>query len=224
MHIHIISIFPEMFASPFAAGIIARAIRQEVLQVTIHDLRQWANDPYKSVDDHPYGGGAGMLMKIEPIYRALQKIKSEIPKDETVKVAVTSAKGKLFKQQTAQELLKLDNLIILCGRYEGIDERVITHLCDFEISIGQFVLSGGEIAAMVITDSISRLLPGVLGNEESLASESHNVEGLLEYPHYTHPASFVTDSGETWDVPEILLSGHHENINNWRVANQSKLS
>jgi tRNA (guanine37-N1)-methyltransferase len=223
MQIHILTIFPKMFTTPFAEGIIARAIRQEALTVQIHDLRQWANDPYKSVDDHPYGGGAGMLMKIEPIYRALNKIKADISKNESVKVAVTSAKGKLFKQQTAQEFLKLDNLILICGRYEGIDQRVIDHLCDFEISIGQFVLSGGELAAMIVTDTIARLLPGVLGNEESLSSESHNEEGVLEYPHYTHPAEFITDEGETWGIPEVLLSGHHENINKWRQENKKQL-
>ncbi len=221
MQIHILTIFPEMFTTPFAAGIIARAVRQEVLKIQIHDLRQWADDPYKSVDDRPYGGGAGMVMKLEPIYLALKKIRQGLTGN--IKVAVTSAKGQLFKQQLAQEFLKIDNLIIICGRYEGIDQRVIEHLCDFEFSIGQFVLSGGELAAMVVTDTLARLLPGVLGNEESLESESHNEEGVLEYPHYTHPASFVSDSGEIWNVPEVLLSGHHKNIEQWRSENQGKI-
>lgn len=215
MQIHIITIFPNMFTSPFAESIIARAIKQEKLTIVIHNLRDWTTDNYQSVDDHPYGGGAGMVMKIEPIYKAIRDIKKELTGN--TKVIVTSAKGKTYSQQLAVEFSQVDNLILICGHYEGIDERVIQHFCDYEISIGNYVLSGGETAAMVVVDSIARLLPGVVGNQESLETESHNHPGVLEYPHYTKPSCFATEEGEELKVPEVLLSGDPKKIAMWET-------
>lgn len=217
MQIHIITIFPEMFNSPFAESIIARAVKTETLKIVIHNLRDWTTDNYQSVDDHPYGGGAGMVMKIEPLYKALKDIQAGL--SGNTKVLVTSAKGTTYKQQMAVELSKIDNLIIICGHYEGIDERVIQNFCDYEVSIGNYVLSGGETATMVIVDSIARLLPGVLGNAGSLLTESHNQEGILEYPQYTKPAKFITAAGEELVVPEVLLCGDPKKIAVWQAEN-----
>lgn len=217
MQIHIITIFPNMFTSPFAESIIARAVMQGKLTIVTHNLRDWTTDNYQSVDDHPYGGGAGMVMKVEPLYKAIRDIKAKL--SGSTKVVVTSAKGTTYKQQLAAEFAQIDNLIIICGHYEGIDERVIQHLCDYEISIGNYVLSGGETATMVIVDSIARLLPGVVGNKESLETESHNHPGVLEYPQYTKPSIFVTDEGEELKVPEVLLSGDPKKIAMWETEN-----
>ena len=209
-----------MFSSPFAESIVARAAAKGSITLKIHDLRNWSDDNYQSVDDHPYGGGAGMVMKIGPIYKAIKEIRSSFTPNSATRVLVMSAKGEKYTEQTASELSKIDNLIILCGHYEGIDERVITDLADAEISIGDYVLSGGELPAMVIVDSIARLLPGVLGNAESLASESHNEAGVLEYPQYTKPAVFITDEGKELKVPDVLLSGDHKKIADWRLSKQ----
>lgn len=206
-----------MFVSPFAESIIARAVKQEKLLIKIHNLRDWTTDNYQSVDDHPYGGGAGMVMKIEPLYKAIRDIKKDLTGN--TKVVVTSAKGETYSQQRAVEFSTIDNIILICGHYEGIDERIIQHFCDYEISIGNYVLSGGETAAMVIVDSIARLLPGVIGNKESLETESHNNKGILEYPHYTKPSTFITDEGEELKVPDVLLSGDPKKIAIWETEN-----
>jgi tRNA (guanine37-N1)-methyltransferase len=220
MQIHILTIFPEIFDSFFAESIIQKAVRKEKLKLVIHDLRNWSDDNYRSVDDHPYGGGAGMVMKIEPIYKALKEIKAGL--SGNIKTIVTSAKGKTLLQKKSVEFSKLENLIIICGHYEGIDERVIQNFADEEISIGNYVLSGGEAAAIVIVDTIARLLPDVIGNSESLSEESFNEEGTLEYPHYTKPSIFITDEGQELKVPEVLLSGNHKEINLWRAQNSKK--
>lgn len=220
MQVHIITIFPKMFESPFAESIIARAIRNEALIIKVHNLRDWSNDNYQSVDDHPYGGGAGMVMKIEPLYKALKAIKADLMGN--TKVLVTSAKGQTYNQQTAIELSQIDNLIIICGHYEGIDERFIENFCDYEISVGNYVLSGGETATMIIVDTIARLLPGVLGNADSLNTESHNQPGVLEYPHYTKPSTFITDEGQELKVPEVLLCGDPKKIALWQAETSKK--
>jgi tRNA (guanine37-N1)-methyltransferase len=217
MQIHIVTIFPEMFQSVFQQSIIAKAVKKEKLKILIYNLRDWTKDNYQSVDDHPYGGGAGMVMKIEPLYLALKDIRRNL--EGTTKVVITSAKGQTYKQSKAVEYSKLDNLVIVCGHYEGIDERVILHLADEEISVGNYVLSGGEAAAIIITDTIARLLPEVLGNADSLNEESFNDDVSLEYPHFTHPSTFTMDDGKELKVPEVLLNGNHKEIEKWRQEN-----
>jgi len=225
----IITIFPEIFDSYFSESIIKRAQGAGFVDINIINLRDYTTDSHKTVDDTPYGGGAGMVMKVEPIYRAVGSIisnflrrggsisnefsnsNSKISKPDNVCIILFSAKGKRYTQQDAVRLSKYENIIMICGRYEGVDERVIEHIADEEISIGDFVLTGGEIPAMVVVDSITRLIPGVLGNSESIVAESHSEEQYLEYPQYTKPEYF---SG--WKVPEVLLSGNHKKISVWR--------
>lgn len=223
MKIDILTIFPNMFKGVFDESIVKRADIKGVSKVEIHDLRKWTNDNHKTVDDRPYGGGAGMVMMVEPIDLALQDLKSKI-KGQKSKVVLTSAKGKIYNHAKAKELSDLDHLIIICGHYEGVDQRVADHLVDEEISIGEYVLSGGEIPAMVITDSIVRLIPGSLGNPDSLLEESYSLPTTnnqqlttnLEYPHYTRPEIY-----KGWKVPKVLLSGNHKEIEQWR-KNKSK--
>jgi len=210
---HVVTIFPEFFAGPFAHGVIARAKSAGLLDILIYDLRHWTYDRHRSVDDRPFGGGEGMLLKPAPLFEAVEEILPE--RDARRKVVVLSAQGRRFDQPTARSWSKLDDLLLICGRYEGVDERVVEHLADEEVSIGDFVLSGGEPAASVIVDSIARLLPGVLGNQESSRNESfaEENEGLLDCPQYTRPAEF-----RGWKVPEVLLGGNHEEIRRWRRA------
>ena len=208
MKFHVLTIFPEFFDGPFRHGVVAKASEAGVVSIQMHDLRQWTFDRHRSVDDRPFGGGEGMLLKAEPVFLATEAIFPE--KSDTRKVVLLSAQGKLFTQQTARRLSQMSELLLICGRYEGIDERVASHLVDEEISIGDFVLSGGELAAALVIDAVARLLPGVLGNEASRANESFS-ESLLDYPHYTRPADF-----RGWKIPEVLQSGNHEAIRQWR--------
>ena len=214
MKFDIITIFPEIFNSYFNESILKRAQKENLIEIKIHNLRDWTTDKHKTVDDTPYGGGAGMVMKVEPIYEAVKSIKSIKSK---VRVVLFSAKGKRYSQSDAKRLSEYDNLILICGRYEGVDERVAENIADEEISIGDYVLTGGEIPAMVVVDSVARLLPGVLGNAESIEEESHNQEGQLEYPQYTKPEDF-----QGWKVPEVLLSGNHGEIEKWRKEKQNQ--
>lgn len=218
MQVHIITIFPQMLTAAFADSILKRAQDAGHVNITIHNLRDWTTDSRKTVDDTPYGGGAGMVIMFEPFYKAINEIKKNLI--GTTRVILTSAKGETFSQPKAQEYSKLDNLIILAGHYEGVDERINEFLVDEEVSIGNYVLTGGEIPAMVITDSVVRLIPGVLGNKDSLESESHNTKNLLEYPQYTKPEHFKTNEGKTLSVPPVLLSGNHKKIAQWRIDNQ----
>lgn len=210
MQIDILTIFPNMFTSPFGESIVSRAKESEIVEIKIHDLRDWATDKHRSVDDRPYGGGAGMVMRVDVIDAALTDIVSQ-DKQIVSKIALLSAKGKSHTQQVAQAYAKLDQLILIAGHYEGVDERVVKHLVDEEIRIGDYVLTGGELPAMVIVDSVVRLLPGVLGNDASSQEESHSQPGYLEYPQYTRPEDY-----KGWRVPEVLLSGHHAQIDKWR--------
>jgi len=207
MRIDILTLFPEMFQSPFSTSILKRAIDRGLVSVNLHNIRDYTYDKHHTVDDYPYGGGAGMVLKPEPIFEAVESVK---PEAGEVPIILLSPQGRPFSQQVAQELSKYSRLILICGRYEGGDERVHSHLVTDEISIGDYVLSGGELAAMVVVEAVVRLLPGVLGSEASPLDDSH-VAGLLEYPQYTRPAVF-----RDWSVPEVLLSGNHAQIAKWR--------
>ena len=225
MEFNIISIFPNIFDSYINESIIKRAQKEKHIKIKTHNLRDWTKDKHKTVDDTPYGGGAGMVMKIEPLYQALCTIKSQItnPKNQKpkTKTILLSAKGKTWNQQMARDYARLDNVTMICGRYEGVDERVMAYI-DEEISIGDYVMTGGELGAMVIIDSITRLLPGVLGNDQSAIDESHSTTGLLEYPQYTRPEIFIDKENQEQKVPEILLSGNHAEIDKWRKKQKKK--
>ena len=207
MHIDILTLFAQIFQGMFSLGIFKRAIDQGLVSVGIHNIRDYTHDKHHSVDDYPYGGGAGMVLKPEPIFEAVESIKGE---SSTVPIILLTPQGRLFSQQIAQELSRYNHLILICGHYEGVDERVREHLVTDEISIGDYVLSGGELAAMVVVDAVVRLLPGVLGSEASPLDDSHTT-GLLEYPHYTRPVAY-----RGWSVPDVLLSGNHAQIAKWR--------
>ena len=213
MHVDIITIFPSMFDSVLSSSILKRAIEKGKLEVKVHNLRDYAEDKHNTTDDAPYGGGAGMVMKVEPIAKCLKDVEK---KKKGFKILLTPA-GKKFDQALAKKLAKKKNLIFVCGHYEGFDERVRDYI-DEEISIGDYVLTGGEIPAMLIVDAVMRLLPGVLGNDESAKNESF-MEGLLDYPHYTRPADYKGKK-----VPEVLLSGNHEKIAKWRSEEAFKLT
>jgi tRNA (guanine37-N1)-methyltransferase len=215
----IITIFPNIFESYFNESILKRAQKKGIIKISIHDLRKWTDDKRRTVDDTPYGGGAGMVLKTEPIYNCVNAIKKQETKTkkQTSRTILFSAKGKKYTQKDAKRLSKYDQLIFICGRYEGVDERVARYIADEEISIGDYVLTGGEIPVMSLVDSITRILPGVLGNDKSYKYESHNKKGYLEHPQYTKPSSF-----NGWKVPKVLLSGNHAEIENWRKKN-SKL-
>lgn len=226
MTIDILTLFPKMFTGPFAESIVKRAQDKGLVKVNLHDLRIYAIDKRGTVDDRPYGGGVGMILRIEPIWTALQNIvtnfSGRIKMDSSkVKIVLTDPRGKKFTQAKAREYAKLDQLVLLAGHYEGVDERVREHLVDESISIGNYILTGGEIPAMVIADAVTRLIPGVLEKPEAIAIESFSATDPelptpnLEYPQYTRPEEF-----NGWKVPTILLSGNHTEINKWRRAKQ----
>jgi tRNA (guanine37-N1)-methyltransferase len=204
LRIDVVTLFPEMFA-PLSHSILGRAIEQGLVTVNYVNPRDFTSDRHRTVDDYPYGGGPGMVMKAEPIFLAVESVAQ--PKSTVI---LLSPVGRVFKQSIASELAARDHLVLICGHYEGVDERVREHLATDEISIGDYVLTGGELAAMVIVDAVARLLPGVLGHAESAGDESHS-HGLLEYPQYTRPPEF-----RGWPVPDRLLSGHHAEIATWR--------
>lgn len=213
MIFHVLTIFPEFFEGPFAHGVVKRAKDAGMLDIRIHNLRDWTFDRHRTVDDRPFGGGEGMVLKAEPIFQAVESIWPERKPQQ--KIALLSAQGRMFDQSMANRLSRESELLLISGRYEGVDERVSEHLADEEISIGNYVLSGGELAAAVVIDAIARLLPGVLGNESSAAFESFQEtghgEGLLDCPHWTRPAEF-----RGWKAPEVLLNGNHEEIRRFR--------
>ncbi|WXT99559.1 MAG: tRNA (guanine-N(1)-)-methyltransferase [Catillopecten margaritatus gill symbiont] len=207
MRFDVITLFPEMFSAIKEEGIIARGIKKSLFSINTWQLRDFSNNKHRNIDDAPYGGGAGMVMQVKPIRDCINKIKQENPK---TKVIYLSPQGKKLTHKLAVELSELDSITLLCGRYEGVDERIIEHDVDMEVSIGDFVISGGELAAMVLMDAVSRQISGVLGNQDSL--QDSFVDGLLDYPHYTRPE---TIDGQT--VPAVLLSGHQANIDAWRT-------
>lgn len=208
MRIDIITIFPEMFKGPFDYSIIQRAQKSKLVEIRIHNLRDYATDKHKRVDDYPFSGGGGMVMLVEPIERVIQQLKSERDYDEVI---YTTPDGEIFKQATANVLSSKQNIIILCGHYKGVDQRVRDHLITREISIGDFVLSGGELAAAVITDSLVRIIPGAISDETSALTDSFQ-DGLLAPPVYTRPADY-----KGWKVPDILLSGNDKDIERWKL-------
>jgi len=211
MTFHIITIFPQIFDSYINESIIKRARKSKKIRIKIYNLRDYTNDKHKTVDDLSYGGGPGMVLKVEPIYKCVNNIKKEIGSEKN-KVILFSARGEKYSQQKAQEFLELKHLIMICGRYEGVDERVARKIADEEVSIGEYVLTGGELPVLVVLDSITRLLPGVLGNKDSLDSESFDLgEGDFDFPVYTRPENF-----KGWEVPSVLLSGDHKKIDEWR--------
>jgi len=253
MRFDIVTIFPEFFAGPLDYGIVRRAREARLIDIGVHDLRAFTHDRHRTVDDRPFGGGEGMVMKPEPLFEAVESlvgvssvegagvdVAAAAPPAKTA-IVLLSAAGKMFRQETARRFAGLERMVLICGRYEGVDERVAEHLATDEISIGDFVLSGGELAAAMILDAVTRLIPGALGNEDSIVNESfsevapsserarHAVplrphenssganeihaadRGILDYPHYTRPPSF-----RGWDVPEVLLGGNHEEIRKWR--------
>jgi tRNA (guanine37-N1)-methyltransferase len=219
---HVLTIFPEFFRGPFEHGVIERARRAGLIQIRVHDLRDWTHDRHRTVDDRPLGGGAGMVLKPEPVFEAVESIwpeRREIvrkpPGDPQRRVILLSAQGRKFDQAKARELSGAQELLLICGRYEGVDERVAEFLADEEISIGDYVLSGGELAAAIVIDAVARLKEGVLGNEDSAVEESFSVsgenDGVLDCPQYTRPAEF---RGRR--APDVLLGGNHEHIRQWR--------
>ena len=214
MRIDILTLFPQIFQSPFSISIFKRAIDHKLVRVDIHNIRDYTHDKHHTVDDYAYGGGSGMVLKPEPIFEAVETIKSDTSfkqaVDDVLPIILLTPQGRLFSQQIALELSKYSHLILICGRYEGVDERVREYLVTDEISIGDYVLSGGELAAMVVVDAVVRLLPGVLGSEASPLDDSH-ATGLLEHPQYTRPPVY-----RGWSVPEVLLSGNHAQIAKWR--------
>jgi tRNA (guanine37-N1)-methyltransferase len=244
MRFELITIFPEFFAGPLEHGIVRRAREAELITVRVQDLREFTQDRHRTVDDRPFGGGEGMVMKPEPLFAAVEALLGSSVGDATVAAAgesntaivLLSAAGKRFTQETARRYAGLERIIFICGRYEGVDERVAEHLATEEISVGDFVLSGGELPAMLVVDAVTRLLPGALGNEASSQNESfsaggslpagaqhiaplrngsHNDDGnvLLDYPHYTRPAEF-----RGWAVPEVLIGGNHAQVAKWRAT------
>jgi tRNA (guanine37-N1)-methyltransferase len=211
----VITIFPEFFRGPFDYGVIRRGREKGLLETRVHDLRSFTSDRHRTVDDRPFGGGEGMVLKPEPLFEAVEAIRGTEGSPDGLEVVVLSASGKRFTQSEALRLSKARQVILICGRYEGIDERVVDHLGTAELSVGDFVLSGGEIGAVVIVDAVARYVPGVVGKEESVLKDSFSdpaaLEPTVEHPHYTRPAEF-----RGWPVPEVLISGDHEAVRKWR--------
>ena len=217
MTIDVLTIFPGMFNAVLGESIIKRAQKKKKVNIRVHDLRNYTKDRHRKVDDRPFGGGPGMVLKIEPIYKAVKRIlKKKSMAKKKVKVVLLTPQGKKFNQKTARRMARLDGLILICGHYEGIDERVRKMLLDDEISIGDYILTCGELPSMVLIDAVVRLIPGVLGNERSRLTESFE-NNLLEYPQYTRPASFCGI-----EVPKVLMSGNHKQIEKWRIVETLK--
>ena len=206
---HILTIFPGMFASPFDDSLIRRAQEKGLIEISLYNTRDYTHDRHNTVDDYRFGGGAGMVMKPEPLFEAVESVRASASIDDAP-VILLSPQGRTLNQSVVEELSEHDDLVLICGRYEGVDERVREHLVTDEISVGDYVLSGGELAAMVLVDAVSRLIPGVVGSSESTLDDSFTT-GLLEYPQYTRPAEF-----RDWSVPDVLLSGNHAEIAKWR--------
>ncbi|MBI2449919.1 MAG: tRNA (guanosine(37)-N1)-methyltransferase TrmD [Candidatus Nealsonbacteria bacterium] len=214
----IITIFPEIFDSYFKESLIKRALDKRLIKINIHNLRKWTKDKHHTVDDKPFGGGLGMVMKVEPIYRAVKELSSLKKELSSSRVILFSPGAKKFNQKMAYKFSKLDHLILICGRYEGVDERVAKYIADEEISIGDYVLMGGEIPAMIVVEAVSRLVPGIVGKTQFLKERVTEGKGFVEYPQYTRPEIF-----NKWPVPKILMSGNHKKIEEWRKEHQKTI-
>ncbi len=221
MIFNIITIFPNIFSSYLNEGIIKKAIEKDYISVNTHNLRDYSCNPHRKVDDTPYGGGAGMLLKIEPIDKAIEDINKKV-KTKNRKIILLSASGKRWNQKLAKKYSKLNEITFICGRYEGVDARV-KKIIDEEISTGDYILTGGEIPALTIIDSITRLLPNVLGNKESIVDESHSEKNILEYPQYTKPQSYIINK-KKHSVPKVLLNGNHKEIKEWRDKKRKNIN
>ena len=224
MTFDVITIFPNLFNSFLNESLIARAQKKQLIKIKIHNLREWTKDRHKTVDDRPFGGGLGMVLKIEPIYKAVKEIKQKtknLPagrqgKKQKTKTILFTPRGKKFNQKMAYQLSRLNQIIMICGRYEGVDERVAKHIANLELSIGDYDLMGGELPAMIVMETVARLIPGVLGKPELLKERVTKEKGFIEYPQYTRPEVFESKRGVKWLVPKVLLSGHHQKIEEWR--------
>ena len=234
MTFDVITIFPEIFNSFLRESLIARAQKKGLIKIRVHNLRKWTKDRHKTVDDRPFGGGLGMVLKIEPIYKAVQSLKSKIKSRalrqqgeareengvlcdyQKSKIILFTPRGKKFTQKMAYRFSKLDQLIMICGRYEGVDERVAKNIADMELSIGDYDLMGGELPAMVVIETIARLVPGVIAKTRLLKERITKEKGFIEYPQYTRPEVFSPKKGLFWKVPKVLISGHHKKIEEWR--------
>lgn len=212
MQFDIITIFPNLFDSYLKESFIKKARDKGILKINVHNLRKWTDNKRKTVDDRPYGGGLGMVLKVEPIFKAIKEIK----KKKKTRIILFTPRGKPFNQKKAFQLKKYDNLIFICGRYEGVDERVGKHIADEELSIGEYDLMGGELPAMIVIETISRLIPNVLGKKEFLKERMTKSGGFIEYPEYTRPEVFTPKMRIKWKVPSVLLSGHREKIQEWK--------
>jgi tRNA (guanine37-N1)-methyltransferase len=211
----VITIFPEIFKSYLGESLIARAQVKKLIKINLHDLRKWTKDKHRTVDDRPFGGGLGMVLKVEPIYKAVKQIKKN---NKKAKVILFTPRGKKFNQKLAYKLGKMDQIVFICGRYEGVDERVAKKIADMEISIGEYDLMGGELPAMVAIETISRLVPGVLGKEALLKERISKSGGFLEFAQYTRPEVFSPKKGINWKVPKLLVSGDHKKIDAWKMS------
>jgi tRNA (guanine37-N1)-methyltransferase len=226
----IITIFPEIFQSYLSESLIARALKKKLIKINVHNLRDWTKDKHKTVDGRPFGGGLGMVLEIEPVYKAVKDIKKKLRgKDKKSKIVLFTPRGKKFNQKMAYQFSKLDQLVLICGRYEGVDERAAKYVADIELSIGDYVLMGGELPAMVITEAVARLVPGVIGKPQLLNERIPSVRGrggrgFIEYPQYTRPEIFEPKKGVKWRVPKVLLSGDHRKIEKWRSKHKKIIS
>lgn len=224
MRFDIITIFPGFFDCFLAESLVEKGVKEGLLEIRVHNLRDFTDDPHQVVDDRPFGGGIGMVYKIEPIYKAVKKIKKEGGfKEEEVRVVLFTPRGEEFTQKRATEYADLSQIIMICGRYEGVDERVAKYLADEEVSVGDYVLLGGEVPAMAVVEAVARLVPGVIGEEKILEKRVTEEGGFKEFAQYTRPRVFETEKGEEWKVPEVLLSGHHKKIEEWRKKHVKKV-
>jgi tRNA (guanine37-N1)-methyltransferase len=222
----VITIFPKIFDSFLKESFIKKAQEKGLIKIRIHNLRDFATDKHKTVDDRPFGGGLGMVLKIEPIFKAVSSIlrnKKLKIKNKKTKIILFTPRGKKFNQKMAYSLSQLNQLILICGRYEGVDERVAKYIADMELSIGDYDLMGGELPAMVVIETVARLIPGVLGKPELLKERITKERGFIEYPQYTRPEVFSPKKGVYWRVPKVLLSGHHQKISEWRKKHQKEI-